>query len=101
MSALRATVDLGQLIRSAPLRDLTWPQNRVRLLPTKEESRRAVRLHRSGPPDSRTLSPGDPIFFHHTAMLLDKTARSVGGWSTRRIVDRHHRMTLDGKGRRQ
>jgi hypothetical protein len=29
---------------------------------------------------------------------LDKTARSVGGWSIRRIVDRHHRMTLDGKG---
>jgi hypothetical protein len=28
---------------------------------------------------------------------LDKTARSVDGWSTRRIVDRHHRMTLDRK----
>jgi hypothetical protein len=49
---------------------------------------------------------------HHTAILsviepfspsyghsLDKTGRGVGGWSTRRIVDRHHRMTLDGKGR--
>jgi hypothetical protein len=32
---------------------------------------------------------------------LDKTARRVGGWSSRRIVDRHHRMTLDGKGTRQ
>ena len=32
---------------------------------------------------------------------LDKTAGGVGGWSTRRIVDHHHRMTLDGKGRRQ
>src|SRR5712664_3002502 len=72
MSALRATVDLGQLIRSAPLaplRDLIWPQNRVRLLPTKEASRRAVRLHRSGPTDSRTLPPCDPIFFHQAAIL--------------------------------
>src|SRR4029453_5219274 len=39
------------------------------LLPAKEESRRAVRPHRSGSPDSRTLLPCDPIFFHHTAIL--------------------------------
>src|SRR5450631_43751 len=34
----------------------------MRLLPTKEESCRAARLHRSARPDSRTLSPWIPYF---------------------------------------
>jgi hypothetical protein len=53
--------------------------------------------YRHAIPYSSIIWPFSPSYGHS----LDKTAPSVGGWSTRRIVDRHHRMTLDGRGRRQ
>jgi hypothetical protein len=74
MSALRGTVDFGQLICSAPLRrpDL-GRMNCVRLLATewnRSGEGRAVRLRRrSGLPGTRTLSPCDAIFFYYTAIL--------------------------------
>jgi hypothetical protein len=69
MSAIRAIVDFGQLILTRP--DLgresraSW-----RLNGTEVES--AVPfgcVAGSGLPDTRTLSPRDPIFFYYTAML--------------------------------
>ena len=41
----------------------------------------------------------DPIFFHHTAILWTRLHGVLT--AGRRIVDRHHRMTVDGKGRSQ
>jgi hypothetical protein len=102
-----------QLIRS---RALTRPglgrMNCVRLLPTKWNRRGEPPRRSTAPPAVARQIPGRyrhvipyssiiRTFSPSSGHSLDKTARSVGGWSTRRIVDRHHRMTLDGKGRRQ
>jgi hypothetical protein len=60
-------------------------------------ARRIPGRYRHVIPYSSIIRPFSPSYGHS----LDKTARSVRGWSTRRIVDRHHRMLLDGKERRQ
>ena len=44
-------------------------------------------------PYSSIIWPFSPSYGHS----LDKTGRSAGGWPTRGIADRYHRMTSDGK----
>src|ERR1700739_989428 len=66
-------------------------------LKERRRSRRTPGRYRHVIPYSSILWPFSPSYGHS----LDKTARSVGGWSTRQMVDRHYRMTLDGKGRRR
>jgi hypothetical protein len=50
-------------------------------------ARRIPRRYRHVIPYSSIIPPFSPSYGHS----LDKTERSVGGWSNRRIVDRHHR----------
>ena len=54
----------------------------MRLPPTKEESCRAARLHRSGPPGFQDAIAMGSHTFPSYGHSLGKTARSVGGWST-------------------
>src|SRR5882757_6289333 len=53
-----------------------------------------VRPAGSDPPDSRTLSPCDPIFFHHTAILWTRLHGVLVAGRPDGIADRRLRMTL-------
>jgi len=76
---------------------------------TSGKLRRERLKHRGGAPfgcdadsDSGTLSPYDPGVFHDTVML--SIIRPLFGQDCAecwRLVARHLRMTLDGKGKRQ
>ena len=52
----------------------------------------------AGAGSSRTYRTGDPIFFHHMAILW---TRLHGVLAVDRSDDSHLRMTLDGKGKLQ